>query len=140
LAYDVRSAIAEQAVRWVLVPALVVAAFAAIMVFATVGLSEPTRLVPLLVFAAGSLWIYRLKRAGRWMSAAAVLCGAVTLTVVTAVLLNSVHAPAYWLGLMLLSLVVPLFGLRWGIATALLLLAAGAGWLALDAAGLIHAQ
>lgn len=136
LARDVRSAIAEQAVRWVLVPALLVAAFAAVMVFATVGLSEPTRLVPLLVFAAPCLWIYRLKRARRWLAAAAVLSGAVTFTVVTAVLLNSVHAPAYWLGLMVLSLIVPLFGMRWGVATALLLLAAGAGWLVLEAFGL----
>jgi PAS domain S-box-containing protein len=136
LSRDVRSAIAEQAVRWVLVPALLVGAFAALMVFATVGLSEPTRFVPLLVFAAPCLWIYRLKRARRWLAAAAVLSGAVTLTVVTAVLLNSVHAPAYWLGLMVLSLIVPLFGMRWGIATALLLLAAGACWLALDAAEL----
>lgn len=136
LSRDVRSAIAEQAVRWVLVPALLVGAFAAVLVFATVGLSEPTRFVPLLVFAAPCLWIYRLKRARRWLAAAAVLSGAVTLTVVTAVLLNSVHAPAYWLGLMVLSLIVPLFRMRWGIATALLLLAAGACWLALDAAEL----
>jgi PAS domain S-box-containing protein len=132
----VRSAIAEQAVDWVLIPSMLVATFAGAMVFATVGLSEPSRLIPLLLFFASCLWVYRLKRAERWLEAAAVMCSSVTLTIVTAVLLNSVYAPAYWVGLMLLSLVVPLFGLRWGIATALLLMAAGAVWLALDHFGM----
>ncbi len=135
LAYDVRSAIAEQAVNWFLVPSLVVAVFAGVMVYMTVGSSEPTRFAPLLLFLTSCLWVYRLKRQRRWLTAAAVLCACVTLTIVIAVLLNSVYAPAYWVGLMLLSLVVPLFGLRWGVATALLLMAAGAGWFALDAAG-----
>jgi two-component system, cell cycle sensor histidine kinase and response regulator CckA len=115
---------------------MLVATFAGAMVFATVGLSEPTGLIPLLLFFSSCLWVYRLKRAERWLEAAAVLCATVTLTIVTAVLLNSVYAPAYWVGLMLLSLVVPLFGLRWGIAAALLLMAAGAAWLAFAHFGL----
>jgi two-component system, cell cycle sensor histidine kinase and response regulator CckA len=132
----VRSRIAEMVLRWALPPSLMAAAFAALVVFATAGVSEPTRLIPLLVFAPPCLVVYRLQRARRWLFAAAVFSAAVAATLASAILLNSVFAPAACLGFLLLMLVVPLFGVGWGAASAGLLLLAGGGWLILDAHGL----
>jgi two-component system cell cycle sensor histidine kinase/response regulator CckA len=132
---EVRVRIAEETVRWVLLPSLVVAGFAALAICATVGFSEPTRWYPLLVFVLPSVAVYRLQRARRWLAAAGVLCGTGTLTVVLAILLNSVYAPAYCLGVLVVTLIVTLFGFRWGLAGTLVLIAAGGLWLIFDAHG-----
>src|SRR4051794_38353540 len=74
LSPDIRRMIAEQAVRWVLLPCMIAVAFSAILVIASVGMSEPTRFVPLIVFVAPCYAVYRLQQAQRWLTAAAVFC------------------------------------------------------------------
>jgi signal transduction histidine kinase/ActR/RegA family two-component response regulator len=136
LSAEIRTRLAERAVRWVLLPSMCVTVFAALLLAATVGWQETTRFIPLLVFALPCIAVYRLKRAQRWIAAAAVFCTAATLSVVSGVLLHSVFAPAYDLGVLVLMLVTTLFGLRWAAAAALAIVGAGALWMTLAAHGL----
>jgi PAS domain S-box-containing protein len=135
LSREVREAIAERVVRWVLPPLCCIAIYTAVTIYVTIGFSQPTRYVPSVIAClsvSAVVWQWHTRR---WLTAAATLSGTAALAILSAVLLNSVHAPAYWAGLLLMSLVVPLFGLRWGIVTALGLAAAGCMWIFADQLG-----
>ena len=128
----VRGAMAERVVRWVLPPLWIIAVYTAITVYLTIGFTQPTRYVPSAIAVLSFAFVARLWHTQRWLPAAALLSLSAGVAVLSAVLLNSVHAPAYWAGLMLMALVVPLFGMRWGVVTAVTLAAAGGGWILLD--------
>jgi signal transduction histidine kinase len=133
LSPEARGLVASQAVRWVMLPSMIAVAASGLMVIASVGLSEPTRFIPLVVFVAPCFVVLQLQREERWLAAAAVFCTAATLAVMTGVVFNGLRAPIYDLSVLVLLLVATLFGLRWATLTAFGLAAAGAIRLVLEA-------
>ena len=129
---EVRSAMAERVVRWVLPPLCCIAIYTAITIYLTVGSVQPTRYIPSIIAGVSFAVVGWHWRRREWLTAAAVLSISAGAAVLSAVLLNSVHAPAYWAGLLLMALVVPLFGVGWGVLTGVGLIAAGGCWLYLD--------
>ena len=103
---------------------------------ATVQRPGLVRATPALIAMIGLLCATYLRRAERYMQAAAALSAMLFGVVASGVLINSVHAPVYSGGFVLLALVIPLFGNRWGIAAAGACVGCGVMWLALDHAGL----
>lgn len=132
---SVRVAMAERIVRWVLWPLWVAAVYTAITIYATVGIAQPSRLVPSIVACIAFSVVTWLWRSGRALTSAAVLSASAAAAIISAVLLNGILAPAYWAGLLLVALVVPLFGLRWGMVSAFGLAAAGGSRLLLERFG-----
>lgn len=132
LAPQVREAVANRIVSWVISPLwlLIIGTSAAILL--TLGLDEPSRLIPSAFIALALLYLRRLAREERWVDAAAALSGLMFIGIVFAVLANGVHAPAYAGGLVLLVLVVPLFGGRVGLCTLTALLLLGLAVIALE--------
>jgi PAS domain S-box-containing protein len=133
---ELRRRVAEEAVRFLFTPVMLAVGLIVAIVLCTTGISEPTRLLPPALFVVLCLGVPRLNRQKRWLASAAMFSGALTVAIMTAVLLNSVHAPGNSLSVILLLLVMTLFGARWGLVAALLVTLAGAGWLLLDHAGL----
>jgi PAS domain S-box-containing protein len=135
LAREVRDAIAERVVRWTLPPLSCIAIYTALTIYLTIGVTQPTRYVPSMVGCTAFLSVAWLWRERRWLRAAALLSISANAAILSAVLLHGPTAPAYWAGLLLMALVVPLFGMRWASASALLLAAGGGGWFLLHARG-----
>jgi PAS domain S-box-containing protein len=136
LPLDVRIALAKRVVRWVVTPAWFGWLASTVAWFATVGLSQPRRLVALVLALPLLGVVTYLARKEAWIKAAAWLCLTGFLAIASGVLVNSVHAPINGLGFMLLGLVIALFGVGWGAAVAAALLGVGALWVGLDYAGL----
>jgi PAS domain S-box-containing protein len=108
----------------------------ALTMFVTAKAQVPTRYVPVGVMVCSLMYVHTLVARQRWVSAAAGLCAAVYLAITAGVLLNSVHAPVYAAGFVLLALVIPLFGMRWGLITSAGLVLTGLVRLALEHVGL----
>jgi len=121
-----RRRMAEHVLRWVGAPSLCLCGLAVVLLLANTGLSQPSRLVAPAVFALPCIWVWRLRRAGRWLEAAGVFCAAALASSLTAVMLNGVRAPGYGVGVLVLMLIVTLYGLRWGTIAALWFIAVGA--------------
>lgn len=102
--------------RWTLPAGLLVLLGAATSLMLTVGLSEPRRWAPCALFGISLAWTYTLARKQRFVSATATFGLTTFGAIVAGVLLNSVHAPIYAAGFVLMALVTPVFGARWGLA------------------------
>lgn len=122
--------------RWTLSPLWFALIASTLTMLLTARVQEPTRYVPVGVMVCSLLYVHTLVARRRWIGAAAGLCVAVYLAICAGVVLNGVHAPVYAAGYVLLALVIPLFGMRWGLVTAAGLVAPGMVWLALDRAGI----
>jgi signal transduction histidine kinase/ActR/RegA family two-component response regulator len=133
---NVRNALAERFVRWVFGPLWVITLSALAVSFATLRVPEPRQFVQATVVLIGLLYVTHLRRAQRYMRAAGALGATMFVVIATSVLLNSVRAPLYAGGFVLLALVIPLFGNRWGVAAASACLGVGVLRLALEHAGL----
>jgi signal transduction histidine kinase/ActR/RegA family two-component response regulator len=121
---EVRAALAERIMGWVLVPLWLLSLVTTTAIILTSGWSAPTRLVPSAISVLSLLYLHRLTRKERWVDAAAALSALMFVAIASGVLLNGVDAPVYAAGMILLVLVVPMFGARAGMFTlgALLLL------------------
>lgn len=130
----VREALARRIVRWTL-PVMLTGALVSLAVLFLSG-AESTRFVGSagwllsLLVSGGFAW------RGRFLPSAAALCIGLGLVTGSAALMNSVHSYGFVGNLVLMTLVVPLFGPRWGWALVLWTLLTGAGWFGLDAQGL----
>jgi PAS domain S-box-containing protein len=133
---EVRLALAQRLVHWVVGPAWVAIFVSGVLIMATLARTEPTRLVPYAVATPLLAYTSYLARKQVWVRAAGWLCVTCFGAIAAGVLTNSVHAPVYGLGFILLGLVIPLFGIGWGIGAGVALLAIGAVWLLLERAGL----
>jgi PAS domain S-box-containing protein len=133
---NVRDALAQRLVRWMLGPLWIVALGFGAIGFASVERPGLTRATPAVVALIGLLCATYLRRSERYFQAAAALSAMLFGVVASGVLINGVNAPVYSGGFVLLPLVIPLFGNRWGIATAGACVGCGVLWLALDHAGL----
>ena len=141
LAREVRAAIAERVVRWTLPPVWCIAIYTALTIYLTIGLTQPTRYIPSVLGSVAFVVVAWLWHRRSWLHAAAVLSVSANVAILSAVLLHGLGAPAYWAGLLLTALVVPLFGMRWAVASALALAAGGGGWLLLHAFGFgVHVE
>ncbi len=133
-ALTVRVAIAERLVRWTL-PAMLLGWMASVTILLTTE-TPPTRLyASLLWFAAlavSSVFAYRKQ----WLRASGWLCVGLAVVTGTSTLINGVHSFGFIGNLVLMALVVPLFGGRWGVALVGWALGTGALWLWLDQHGL----
>src|SRR5262245_7451985 len=123
LAREVRAAIAERVVRWTLPPVWCIAVYTALTIYLTIGVTQPTRYVPSILGSVAFIAVAWLWHKRSWLTAAAVLSVSANVAILSAVLLHGLSAPAYWAGLLLMALVVPLFGMRWAMASALALAA-----------------
>ena len=75
-------------------------------------------MLPSLIVAGALLRVSVYMRSSQWLLAAAWLGWTMLAAIVVGVLFNSVHAPIYGGGLVLLAFVIPLFGAGWGLATS----------------------
>ena len=135
----VRASIAQRVVGWLLAPLWIMAigiAGAGAATATRVDGIEPRRLIPLAFLLPALCVVTHLRRRERWMLAAGVLSVSMFVSITAVVLINSVHAPAYQGGFVLFALVLPLFGHRWAIASAVGLLAAGALWVTMNRLGI----
>lgn len=135
LAREVREAIAARVIRWTLPPLWCIAVYTALTIYLTIGVTQPTRYVPSALGGAAFVAVAWLWRKRRWLQACALLSLSANVAIISAVLLHGLTAPAYWAGLLLVALVLPLFGMRWAFASALALVVGGACWLALNGLG-----
>lgn len=135
----VRVALARRIVSWTLGPFWAMGLAATGAVALTLGLTQPGRFMAAVFgFPMLAIATYQASRA-HWMRAAAWLNLAMFITVSAGVLRNSIHAPIYGLGFLLLALTVPVFGNRWGAAAAAGLVAVGFVRLALESVSLAPA-
>jgi PAS domain S-box-containing protein len=138
---SVRKALAERFVRWLVGPLWVVTLSGVVASFATLGALEPRHFVQASIALIGLLCVTHLSRSQRYLHAVAALGTMVFALMASSVLMNSVHAPLYAGGFVLLALVIPLFGNRWGVAAAAACLSAGVLRLLLQHAGIaLHAK
>jgi len=134
LSRPVREAIANRIVRWVLAPMAV----AALVSMALLATTSPTPIHFALTsgwFATTAMSAYFARRK-LYIPSAALLCIGLSLVTGSSALLKSVHSLGFVANVVVMALVVPLFGARWGWAVALWTLLTGGMWLALSAAGL----
>jgi len=130
----VRVAIAERLVRWTL-PAMLLGWMASVVILLTTQ-TPPTRLY------ASLLWFVALVISGsfayrkQWLRASGWLCVGLAVVTGTSTLINGVHSFGFIGNLVLMALVVPLFGARWGTALVAWALSTGGMWLWLDQQGL----
>ena len=132
---DVREALAERVVRWTTWPLAMLTLGALATVLLISGRSAPTRIVPVIIVFVMLLVVMAYGRAQRWVDAAGALCLTLWLAMCAGVLINSVHAPVFAAGPVLLALVVQVFGARWGVASGLSLLVVAVVALLLERAG-----
>ena len=111
--------------RWTLPAGFLVLLGAVTTLMLTVGRSEPTRWVPCALFAFSLLLTYALTRTERFVSATAMFGLTIFGAIASGVLLNSVHAPIYAAGFVVMALVTPVFGARWGLLTLAALVGVG---------------
>jgi PAS domain S-box-containing protein len=131
----VRVALAERIVRFTVKPLWFAMLAGVISVLWTRGLSEPTRFLPPAVATGALLRVTVYMRRSQWLLAARWLGATMLAAILAGVVLNSVLAPIYPGGLVLLAFVISLFGARWGLATGAALVIGGALWFALHLAG-----
>jgi len=135
LSRELREQIAERLYELLWGPLLALVLLVSVALYVTTRVTEPTRYIP------GLLWLVTLLVA-KWMrvrrgalaALSAITLGYVVSTTV-AVLSHSVHAPAYWSNVLAAGVVVPLFGVRRGIALAIWCALCGAGWFVLQSLG-----
>jgi two-component system cell cycle sensor histidine kinase/response regulator CckA len=113
----VRVALAERVIRWTLPAGLFVLLSSVTSLLLTVGLSEPKRWVSCVLFGISLLLTYVLTRSQRFVTATATFGLTVFAAIAAGVLLNTVHAPIYAAGFVIMALVTPVFGARWGLLT-----------------------
>lgn len=124
----VREAVAQQVLSWLLLPMWALTPLmgkSALAIATQDGPTELYRLTPFCIFVTALSYVTYLRRTRRWMRAAAGLGTMLFTVITTAVMINSVHAPAYQGGFVLLALVIPLFGGRWALALIVSLLGVG---------------
>src|SRR4051794_30206776 len=104
----VRTEYARRVVGWMLAPLwLIMAISVAAGVSAAIKTEPLFRFIPAAFIVPVLLCVTQLRRKAKWMPAAALLCGGLLVAVGLAVLLNTVHAPVYQGGVVLLAMVVP---------------------------------
>jgi two-component system cell cycle sensor histidine kinase/response regulator CckA len=133
----VRVAFAQRVVGWMLGPLWIIVLALAVGGLFTVGSANRYRALPALIMLLGLALVTYLRHARRWLDAAGALSVSVFATIGCAVVLNSVHAPVYQGGFVLLALVFTLFGTRWALATAGGLFAVGLLSVGLTQAGIV---
>ncbi len=123
----VRRSVAERYVRWTLAPMLGGVLFA----LGTLAVSR----AQWHVFVPSSIWLLTIALAAvfarqkRWLRAAAWLCVGLLAVTTSAVVMGGVRTLAYVANTVLLALVVPLYGPRWGWAALGWTLLVAGGWL-----------
>jgi PAS domain S-box-containing protein len=132
---DDRERIAGQILHWLRWPLLVVLLIAQVVVWATLGFSEPTRFVPGWMLIAALVTARPVARHRGQSAGLSVLVFGTIATTTFAVLANSVQAPAYWANVLTLAAVVPLYGARGGLLLSLWVALSGAAWFFLQRMG-----
>lgn len=133
---SMRATFARRVVSWMIGPVWIGTCLAMITGIATLGQREPYRTLPAFVAIPGLIYVTYLARKEQWLRAAGALCMTGVVTVGIAVMLNGVFAPIYQGGFVLLAIVVSLYGTRWALVVAGLLLMFGLAAVGLDNAGI----
>ncbi|HKP64150.1 MAG TPA: response regulator [Polyangiales bacterium] len=124
--HAVRVAFAQRVIGWMLGPLWIVVTIAAISGLFTLEPGDRYRALPAMLLLLGLGVVTYMRRAQLWLQAAGALCVSVFVTIAATVVINSINAPIYQGGgLVLLALVFTLFGTRWALSTGASLFAAG---------------
>jgi PAS domain S-box-containing protein len=133
----VRTEFARSVIGWMLVPLWILAGVATFAAAMAIGRTEPVRLMPAYLLFPGLLYVMYLRRQQRWLRAAAALSVVVLASISSAALVNTVHAPAFQGGFVVLALVISLFGTRWALVVAATLMGVGIVAFCFEHAGII---
>jgi len=136
LTREVREQIARRLYRVVWIPLILLVIISQASILATVGLREPTRFIPGAIWLTASLVAREVARRRSILDGLAiVVLGHVAATTI-GVLAHSVHAPAYWMNILALAVIVPIYGARAGILLTIWCALSGAAWFVLHRLGL----
>jgi signal transduction histidine kinase/CheY-like chemotaxis protein len=130
----VREAIAERIIRWTL-PPMALAAISSILFLAWSGTRVTSFVITggwLLTTLVSAYFAWR----ARPIPSAAALCVGLALVTGSSAVMSSVHSLGFVGNAVVMALVVPLFGTRWGWAVAAWTMLTGGAWLALKAHGI----